>query len=187
MSLKEQQDLLARLYTDPALQAEFFENSLTVVERYGLSDAEAIGFAALADVEVKFFADSLFAKRFREVQKALPLSARYLGQQFRQRFKDFAPTFNPVSVKKHAEDAIAFAGILIQDIEISSIQRDVIAFESTRLKHIFERRNVTHIRLYHDPKTFADPLENSTRSPGIALWLTPSKETRFTFIKLPFL
>lgn len=187
MSLKEQQDLLAKLYTDPDLQAEFADDPTAVLSRYNIQGSEAEAFSALASVEIRFFADSLFAKRFREVQKLLSASSRLLGPRFREYFVEFASKFNPVSVKKHTEDAIAFADVLMSQPEITDIQRDAISFESVRLRHFVMARKISFVRLHHDPSSLTDPSREALRKSGIGVWTTPSEETRFTFIKLPFL
>lgn len=187
MSLKEQQDLLAKLYTDPDLQLEFAADPSTVLSRYEIGEDESESFSVLADVEIKFFADSLVAKRFREVRKLLSISANCLGPRFRECFVEFAPKYNPTSVKKHAEDATAFSQHLLEKTNLNDIERDAIAFESTRLRHILQTRTVSFARLRHDPNSLSDSVIKPIRQGGIAIWITPSKETRFAFIKLPFI
>lgn len=187
MPLKEQQDLLAKLYTDPDLQTEFADDPSTVLSRNNIQGSEAEAFSALATVEIRFFADSLFAKRFREVQKLLPTSSKLLGPKFRQCFVGFASNFNPISVKKHTEDAIAFAEVLMSLREITDIQQDAVSFESARLRHFAEGRKVSFVKLRHDPRKFSDLSQDAVRQSGIGVWVTPSLATHFTFIKLPFL
>lgn len=187
MPLKEQQDLLAKLYTDPEIQEAYFADANAVLELYGIRDGEAEAFSALADIEVRFFAESLLAKRFREVQKLLPTSSKLLGPKFREYFVTFASNFNPTSVKKHTEDAIAFAQVLISQREMTQVQQDTISFESARLRHFADERKISFVRLRHDPRGLADPSQEVQHQSGIGVWITSSKQIRFTFIKLPFL
>jgi hypothetical protein len=187
MPLKEQQDLLARLYTDPELQAEFYADPSAVLNSHGINDDEAEGFLALADSEIKFFADSLVTKRFRETRKLLSVSANHLGPRFREHFIEFAAKFIPTSGKKHTEDAIAFCKHLLERSDLSNIERDAVAFESARLSHVLETRKISFVLLRHDPRSLSNGVQDAVQQGGLAVWITPSKDTRFTFIKLPFL
>ncbi|MGJ0394959.1 MAG: hypothetical protein ACR65U_01845 [Methylocystis sp.] len=82
MSLAETQALLARLFTDDELRREFFELPVAVAARFGLSAEEAQRLAALDRREMDAFARSLIGKRALYARKALPLTARALGDQF---------------------------------------------------------------------------------------------------------
>jgi hypothetical protein len=82
MSLAETQALLARLFTDDDLRREFFELPVAVAARFGLSAEDAQRLAALDRREMDVFARSLIGKRALYARKALPLTARALGDQF---------------------------------------------------------------------------------------------------------
>src|SRR6185369_7897216 len=104
MSLQEQQNLLAKLYTD----AEFRRAFLSMPEKIGieneLNKIEIKEIAGIMPEELDFFADSLFWKRLREVEKFLPLTRKVLGEDFINYFRRFSQNFNPQTVKKHIED-----------------------------------------------------------------------------------
>ncbi len=82
MSLAETQALLARLFTDDDLRREFFELPVAVAARFGLSAEDAQRLAALDRREMDAFAQSLIGKRALYARRALPLTARALGDQF---------------------------------------------------------------------------------------------------------
>src|SRR5687767_2588309 len=109
MGLREQQDLLARLYTDADFSAAFFADPSGLSAVKGLSLAEADEIQSAAQDEIRFFAQSLISKRLREVEKLLPLTCRYVKLDLRPLFEEFANEFNPTSTKKHLEDAIEFS------------------------------------------------------------------------------
>src|SRR5687768_11418340 len=109
MGLKQQQDLLAMLYTDEVVRERFREQPATVAAEFNLAEAEANDLSEIASAEIDRFADSLYWKRLREVKKLLPVSARMLGEDLRPLFREFSAGFNPTSVKKHLEDALGFA------------------------------------------------------------------------------
>ncbi|MGD9657391.1 MAG: hypothetical protein AB7U61_07080 [Methylocystis sp.] len=82
MALAETQALLARLFTDDELRREFFETPVGVASRFGLSADQAQCLASLDRRETEAFAQSLIGKRALYVRKALPLTARALGDGF---------------------------------------------------------------------------------------------------------
>ncbi len=82
MGLKETQALLAHLFTDAPLRRAFFDTPEKVAARFGLSGEEAAQLAALDRDEVDAFARSLFGKRALDARKAMPLTARVLGETF---------------------------------------------------------------------------------------------------------
>lgn len=82
MALAETQALLARLFTDDDLRREFFEAPVAVSTRFGLSVDDAQRLASLDRRETDAFARSLIGKRALYARKALPLTARALGDRF---------------------------------------------------------------------------------------------------------
>lgn len=78
----------------------------------GLTPDEGEQLAQLSASQVHFFAESLAQKRLCEVGKLLPLCSLFLGEQFPALFFRYASGFVPSGIKKHLEDAIAFAGYL---------------------------------------------------------------------------
>ncbi len=82
MALAKTQALLARLFTDEDLRREFFETPIAVSTRFGLSAEDAQRLASLDRRETDAFAHSLIGKRTLYACKALPLTARALGDRF---------------------------------------------------------------------------------------------------------
>ena len=82
MGLAETQALLARLFTDEGLRREFFESPVAVAARLGLSMHDTQRLAALDRRETEALARSLIGKRALYARKALPLTARALGDRF---------------------------------------------------------------------------------------------------------
>src|SRR5215204_5066023 len=103
MGLKQQQDLLARLYTDEAVRKRFREGPTAVAKEFGLSVDESNDLSEITSAEIGWFADSLYWKRLREVKKLLPVSTELIGEKMGPLFRDFSAGFNPISVKKHLE------------------------------------------------------------------------------------
>jgi len=132
MSLLETQNFLARIYTDENLRREF----LSAPERTGrendLSEKEIIELAKILPAELNLFAESLFCKRLREVEKLLPLTKETLAKDFEIYFREFAAGFLPATVKKHLEDAIQFADFLQSKEE--GWTKDLAKFEQTKLE-----------------------------------------------------
>jgi len=136
MTLRRQQDILARLYTDNSFRSQFLSDPPSFAAALGISAAEAEGLAALAGDEVTWFSESLLSKRLREVRKMLPLTERAIGaDRFAQFFRDFAAHSSPGSIKKHLEDSLAFAANLSRDPSGDRSARSIARFESARLGH----------------------------------------------------
>lgn len=109
--LRETQDLLARLYVDPALLSGFLTDRASFVSRHGgLADAVA----EIDGEQLEFFARSLIRKRANEVRKLLPMTSCALDGEFDEQFIRFAATSVPSGHKKHAADALAFSRYLTE-------------------------------------------------------------------------
>lgn len=134
MSLHEVQNFLARIYTDENLRRDFVESPQTIGKINNLSETEIAELAEILPAELESFAKSLFYKRLREAEKFLPATRKILGKEFEFLFREFAPTFNPQSVKKHFEDAVKFAEFLqTKKIELN-YAKDIARFERAKLK-----------------------------------------------------
>jgi hypothetical protein len=83
MALADVQAVLARLFTDASFRACFFADPVAVGRANGLDPADAQRLAALSREEVVGFAATLRRKRAVDVRKVLPLTARALGDKFR--------------------------------------------------------------------------------------------------------
>jgi len=134
MSLRETQDFLARIYTDENLRREFLSAPEQIGKNNNLTEKEIAELTEVLPAEINLFADSLFRKRLREVEKLLPLTKNALGADFEKHFREFAVVFLPESIKKHLEDAIRFAGFL-QSKKIELIwAKDLAGFEQAKLE-----------------------------------------------------
>lgn len=87
MALAQTQALLARLFTDDDLRREFFEAPIAVASRYGLSMHDTQRLAMIDSREIEVFAQSLIGKRALYARRALPLTARALGDRFDALFR----------------------------------------------------------------------------------------------------
>ncbi len=174
MPLQEQQDLLARLYTDREFQSKFLADPGSHANDLGLSAADAKSLAASAANEVRWFADSLVNKRLREVVKMLPLTYREVGATaFEEAFRNFAAEFSPFSTKKHLEDALAFSDWLRRgDLDASA--RTLVQFDSRRLRHNSNGKALSACLLRRDPRT--------PTNEGIGLWLAVKGWSRIFFL-----
>ncbi len=184
MGLKEQQDVLARLYTDQAFADEFFSDPTLAAGEYSLSKDEADSIAASAGEEIRLFAGSLIAKRLREVEKLLPFTRKILGEDFVDLFRRHAALFNPVSVKKHLEDALEFGKYLKKDSSTDRLTKDVIAFETAKLRHFANSRRFTACSLRHDIRPILDgqAADLARKRRTLAVWLRIKEKHRFFFI-----
>ena len=179
MSLHEQQNFLAKLYTDAELRREFSSEPISIGLANNLSETEINEIAKILPEEINFFAESLFWKRLREVEKMLTLTKSFLKDDFVKLFREFSQTFNPQSVKKHLEDAIGFCKFLRKS-EVSEIAKNAAKFEQTKLEFFgydqrfavckldFDFRNIHHI---------SQSLELKKRT-TIAIWIKIGNKTR---------
>lgn len=171
MALQQQQDLLARLYTDPNVRQQFLNEPSSFADDLGLSDEDAEALAKAAGYEVNWFADSLVNKRLREVRKLLPISERVIGRdEFERRFREFAAGFAPTTVKKHLEEALAFAEVLFTDDRI-----DLARFESRRLRHGAVGQRISGCLLRNDPRS-------SDVYSGFGFWIAVGAWSRIFFV-----
>lgn len=183
MSLKEQQNLLARLYTDGDLRENFFAEPAKIGFDFNLTRKEIAEIVEIAPQELDFFAESLFWKRLREAEKFIPLTVKILNQDFQPLFRQFSQTFNPQTVKKHLEDAFEFCRFL-QKGEVSEIARDVALFEKTKLEFFGFGKRIAFCKLAFDIRPFL--LENRTEDPQrkrkFAVWIKSVNRTRHFYI-----
>jgi hypothetical protein len=152
MGLAESQRLLAGLSTDATLRARFAEDPQSVAAEFGLTNAESSSFEALLPNSITRFAGSLIRKRRGEVESLLPLTFRGLGPgRFASLFRLHASRFVPSGIKKHRDDAVAFAGFLAREVAeppwIGDLARLEAAHDPTR--------RWTFVKLRHHPADLA--------------------------------
>ncbi len=183
MSLLNVQNFLARLYTDENLRRDFLSASERIGRENNLTEKEIAELAAIFPEELKLFADSLVWKRLREVEKLLPLTRNILGKDFERFFRQFASRFTPASIKKHLEDAIAFADFLqTEEVEPFWV-RDAAKFEQTKLEfNNFGKRFVYEI-FDCDIKEFIRQNANAPageirKKKTLAIWIRFGNKTR---------
>jgi len=132
MSLVETQNFLARIYTDENLRREFLSAPERTGRENNLSEKEIAELTEVLPAELNSFAESLFYKRLREVEKFLPLTKQVLAEDFEIYFREFAGGFLPVTVKKHLADAIQFAEFL--QAKEKNWKKDLAKYERAKLK-----------------------------------------------------
>lgn len=134
MSLLEQQNFLARLYTDENLRRAFLCEPEKIGKENNLDEKEIADLAAIVPEELNFFADSLFWKRLREVEKMLPLTRKFLAEKFEKYFREFSQNYQPNSVKKHLEDAVEFVNYINRREKEDIWLKDLARFEQAKLE-----------------------------------------------------
>lgn len=184
MSLQKQQDFLARLFTNEGLRQNFLSEPEKIGFVNGLSETETGDLKAVLPEELGFFADSLFWKRLREVEKLLPLTKRGLQEDFTKFFREFSRAFNPQTVKKHFEDALEFSKFLQnQPLEILWA-KDLAKFEFSRLIFNSDTKKFVFASFDHDIREIihvfsndnAESQKNFRYKITFALWLKVGKK-----------
>jgi hypothetical protein len=169
MSLLEQQNFLARLYTDEKFRRAFLNEPLKIGAENNLNEAEIIELSKVMPDELNFFSESLFVKRLREVEKLLPLTRKILVENFQQHFRAFTNNYNPQTVKKHLEDAIEFCKYL-QTKQIET--KDAAKFEQAKLEFHGYGKSFKFVRLNYNIETF-EPKK------GFAIWIKIGKTIKY--------
>lgn len=134
MGLQEQQDLLARLYTDPEFRAAFSSDPAGIGRDAGLSPEDLTAIATISSSDIDAFSESLFRKRLNEVKKLLPITMRVIGGDLDDHFRRFSTTFNATGAHKHLDDALEFSRFLRSASDILSPARDAARFEGNKLE-----------------------------------------------------
>ncbi|BBD67325.1 hypothetical protein NIES4072_53810 [Nostoc commune NIES-4072] len=184
MGLAQTQEVLAQLYTNTDLRERFFANPETVGAELGLSCDEAQKLAQLSAKEVNIFANSLKWKRLGEVRQLLPRTARALGKNFTALFWRYAQTHVPKGIKKHKEDAIAFANFIFKVAQEENLDpfwiSDLVRYEKTWLL-AYEPTSRLIVCWFGYPVGIASA-EGMKRQPTIAIWFRFSKRLQLRHI-----
>jgi hypothetical protein len=178
MNLAKIQALLARLYTDAELRERFLLEPEKVCAENDLIGSEVDQIAQILPEELSFFAESLFYKRLREVEKLLPRTKEILSADFEKYFREFSNGFLPAAIKKHLEDALQFSDFLLKQ-ELKSVWlKDLIRYEQANLifngfgkKFLFRRFNF-------NIKEISRKSIKAQRKPSVAVWLRIGGKTR---------
>ena len=156
MGLAESQRLLARLYTDAALRDRFAADPAGVADEFGLTSDEAKSLALLPIDQLDDFAGSLIRKRRGEVESLLPMTFRALeAPRFASLFRRFAQGYVPIGIKKHRDDAVAFAEFLAREVTDPPWLGDLARFEAASMMAHDPARRWTLLRLRHHPLDLA--------------------------------
>jgi hypothetical protein len=191
MGLAESQKLLARLSTDPTLRARLAETPEQVAAEFGLTLEETRGFEALLPGPIQEFAGSLIRKRRGELESLLPLTFRSLGpERFARLFRRHASEYVPNGIKKHRDDAIAFAGFLAREIADPPWLKDLGRLEATTLLAYDPTRRWTFLRLRHHPANLARASAESSiePKPSLIIWfrILPRSRLRRVVLSRPW-
>ncbi|BAY31575.1 hypothetical protein NIES2107_34360 [Nostoc carneum NIES-2107] len=137
MGLAQTQQVLAQLYTNTEFRNSFFVNPKVVGAELGLSDAEIENLSQLAASQVNLFASSLKWKRLNLLSKLLPRATSALGKNFKTLFWQYAETYIPQGIKKHRQDAIAFADFIVKTSQLEELEpiwlSDLVRYEQAWL------------------------------------------------------
>lgn len=178
MSLAEIQKLTSRLYTDSDLRREFLSEPEKIGRRFDLTANEIAELAAVLPAELNFFAESLFNKRLREVEKLLPRAKQILATEFENHFRSFSKSFLPASIKKHLEDAVQFADFLIkQNIEPVWL-KDSIRYEQANLIFHGYGKKFLLRRFKFNIKEISRQNSQPRGKPIVAVWFRVGGKTR---------
>jgi hypothetical protein len=150
MSLLEQQNFLAKLYTDEKSRRAFASEPFKIGRENDLSDGEVREISEVFHEEITFFAESLFWKRLRETEKLLPLTKKVLDGDFESLFRNFSQIYKPQSLKKHLEDAAGFCLFLRKTGSVSEIGKDCAKYEAAKLRFYGYGDRFTFCRLKFD-------------------------------------
>ncbi len=142
MSLLETQNFLARIYTDEHLRREFLSAPEKIGRENDLNTEEIAEIIEIFLEEINAFAESLFWKRLREVEKLLPQTRKHSAAEFEKHFRAFAPTFNPQSIKKHLEDALQFGDYLQNNETVSDLAKNTAKYECAKLEFYALNKNL---------------------------------------------
>jgi hypothetical protein len=156
MGLAEAQRLLARLWVDAPLRDRFRTDPAAVAAEFGLAPGEAATLAALPIGPLDDFAASLVSKRRGEVQSLLPLTCRAIGpERLAALFRRHARGFVPSGIKKHRDDAVAFAGLVAREATDPPWLADLARLEGSSVLAHDPARRWTAARLRHHPLDLA--------------------------------
>lgn len=189
MSLAQTQTLMARLFTDGKLRRAFFDAPIDVARSFGLSEAEAIAFAAIDRREVEAFAQSLYGKRALDLRKAMPFTAQALEEQFES---VLFPAISDISAASVGADARALLRTL-EDAPVNSGCAGYIA-DLARFELAFIEAGGAGIqirRFNHDIAPIVSALRSrepvsATRRAMIGVWIRlPGARLRWRLFALP--
>ena len=181
MALDDVQRVLTRLLTDPAFRERFLADPEATARAEGLAPADARALAGVPAAQVRRAGAGLANKRRRGAAGCLPMTRRALGEpRFADRFRAYAPTYQPTGPKRHRDDAVAFAAWLKAAPDgLPAWVVDLAAFEAAALRARAPGRRCVSVRLRHAPADLAAAAmaEGPTPEP-------PFRPTRVVWLRL---
>jgi hypothetical protein len=178
MSLAKIQALLARLYTDAELREHFLLEPEKVCAENDLIGSEVEQIAQILPEELSFFAESLFYKRLREVEKLLPRTKEILSADFEKYFREFSNGFLPATIKKHLEDAVQFADFLLKQELKSAWLKDLTRYEQANLIFNGFGKKFLIRRFNFNIKEISPKSPQAQRKSSVAVWFRIGGKTR---------
>ncbi len=184
MSLLEQQNFLAQIYTDENLRRAFLAEPEKVGKSNNLDEAEINEILEIFPDEINAFAESLIWKRLREVEKLLPLTRRFLAEDFIKSFRKFAPTFNSTDIKKHLADALEFSQFL-QRQSLNEPLKNISKYERSKLLFNSGTKNFVVTKFQFDVREMLNQAaenivlkDDLKRRRTLAIWMRVGKIER---------
>jgi hypothetical protein len=184
MNLSELQRIMARLVTEPVLRERFLDDPASAASTLGWDAEPARALATIPASRLRHYGDALVNKRCRETARSLPMTCRALGcTRFRELFRDHAAGSTTRGVRRHRDDAIAFAeGLRSHRADVTkapSWVADLAAYEAASLRAGDPRHKIVLVRLGHWPQD----LVHAALS-GIAAATVPRRCTFIAWIRL---
>ena len=187
MDLKATQRFLAELYTDEAQRQRFAARPQAVAEEFGIAPDAARQLAELSAAQVAGFARCLQRKRLNEVRRMLPETCRALGSDLAQVFEAHAARFQPQGVRRHLDDALAFARFLSQSPGVNTDLVDLARYEAHWLRFRQGRVGPLLAIFRSDPRETATGCcaESGHNRGLLACWFRLGGRLRHVAIRLP--
>lgn len=156
MEMKSYQGQLAKLYTNESFRNTFFADREKVIAGLSLRETEAMQLMQLSKEQVEDFAKSLLHKRAGEVRALLPNSRKAIGGEFDKLFFSYAASLTVNGVHKHQQDAVQFAGFLLERFNTNEFLRDLIRYERNRVQRYLSRKLLIIEKYNHSPQQLFD-------------------------------
>lgn len=150
--MKDRQEFWARLLVEPSTLERFLADPAGTGAEHGLSAEESRELADSCGEAFRGFARALRRKRRGEVRRILPRLTRALGNAtFDDWFEAHAAAYVPKGIKRHRDDALAFARFASARLGRDDWRADLARWESARAGPEFDgARCFAALRLRHD-------------------------------------
>lgn len=178
MALLERQRLLAQLYTDTKLRAQFIIDPETIGLKFGLTGDDITQLHKIVASDIDEFARSLQHKRLHEAGDFLPVTRRALADNFRNIFLKYTDAATAKNDKSPRNDAIEFAKYLQQDLNVALWIRELAIYETAFLQTLNKKLQIYKFhfainKIFRLPE-LSIPKDQTT----IAIWLRLTPQSR---------